>query len=168
MVIGREKEIILLNEKYVSLKSEFVALYGRRRVGKTFLVRNTFENKLTFKLTGLANVTLKQQLLNFSVALHDQHPDKKRKTVDSWMVAFQQIRQVVEKSKHKKKVIFVDELPWFDTPKAKFLQALEHFWNGWAYARKDVLLIVCGSAASWMINKLTNNKGDYITGLLKK
>lgn len=158
-IIGRSKEIELLNEKLTSDKPEFIALYGRRRIGKTYLVRNVFEDKFTFRLTGVAQATLQEQLANFNMAMLEQYPQAGHKNANNWMEAFQQIKQVIEKSKQKKKIIFIDELPWFDTAHSRFIQALEHFWNSWASNRKDVLLVVCGSAASWMINKLINNKG---------
>lgn len=159
LIIGRSKEIEILNENLASDKPEFVALYGRRRIGKTYLIRNVFEDKFTFRLTGVAQATLREQLTNFNMAMQEQHPQAGHRNATNWMEAFQQIKQVIEKSKQKKKIIFIDELPWFDTAHSKFIPALEHFWNSWASSRKDVLLVVCGSAASWMINKLINNKG---------
>jgi uncharacterized protein len=166
-MIGREYEIKLLNEKYHSEKSEFLAIYGRRRVGKTYLIRNFFQSKYTFQITGIANANLKQQLGNFELVFKEQHPKLSTKT-QNWMDAFQQIKHCIEKSRQNKKVIFIDELPWFDTPKSNFIQALEHFWNSWASARTDVILVVCGSAASWMINKLINNKGGLHNRVTQK
>lgn len=157
-MVGRERETALFDEKYFSEKSDFIALFGRRRVGKTYLIREYFKGKMTFQLTGIADATLQDQLLNFQIAMNEQFSTTIEKPT-SWIEAFQQIKKKIEKSRQKKKVIFIDELPWFDTPNSKFIRALEHFWNSWASARKDVLLIVCGSAASWMINKLINNKG---------
>ncbi len=168
LLIGRKEEIEILNEKLTSSKPEFVALYGRRRVGKTYLVRNVFDNKFTFRLTGIAQASLHDQLANFNMAMQEQHPLPGRAKANSWMEAFQQIRKVVEASKQKKKIVFIDELPWFDTPHSKFIPALEHFWNSWASARKDILLIVCGSAASWMINKLINNRGGLHNRVTQK
>lgn len=168
MIIGREKEIELLNEKLASERSEFVALYGRRRVGKTYLVRNVFDGQFTFRITGQSQATLMQQLSNFNVTMHDQHPSARRQKANDWMEAFQQIRKVVEKSKKKKKIIFIDELPWFDKTHSGFIPALEHFWNSWASERKDILLLVCGSAASWMINKLINNNGGLHNRVTQK
>lgn len=159
LIIGRSKEIEILNENLASDKPEFVALYGRRRIGKTYLIRNVFEDKFTFRLTGVAQATLQEQLTNFNMAMQEQHPQAGHRNANNWMEAFQQIKQVIEKSKQKKKIIFIDELPWFDTAHSRFIPALEHFWNSWASGRNDVLLVVCGSAASWMINKLINNKG---------
>ncbi|MBC7863667.1 MAG: AAA family ATPase [Bacteroidia bacterium] len=158
-MVGREKETKLLEEKYRAGRSDFLALYGRRRVGKTYLIREAFRGKFTFQLTGLANASLQQQLANFKIAMREQHSYLKKETAVNWMEAFQQIKKCAIRSKQKKKVLFIDELPWFDTPNSDFIQALEHFWNSWASARKDILLVVCGSSASWMINKLINNKG---------
>lgn len=159
MVIGREIETGILNDKLNSGRSEFVAIYGRRRVGKTYLIRNVFAGRFTFRITGLSNATASEQLANFNMVMAEQYPRITRPEADDWMEAFQQIRQVISRSRQKEKVVFIDELPWFDTHKSGFIPALEHFWNSWASARKDVLLIVCGSAASWMISKLINNKG---------
>lgn len=159
MIVGREQEIQLLNKKYDSDRSEFVALYGRRRVGKTYLVRTLFKDRLTFSMTGLANANLQEQLLNFRLTFNEQFPALNDEKKASWMEAFQQLKQIISRSRQRKKVIFIDELPWFDTPKSGFIKALEHFWNSWASARTDVMLIVCGSAASWMIHKLINNRG---------
>lgn len=158
-MIGREIERQILEEKLASYKSEFVALYGRRRVGKTFLVRHVFENKFTFSITGLSNASLGQQLDNFNSVLKKQYPKTKFTPATKWSEGFNLIKDLITKSKQKKKVIFFDELPWFDTAHSGFISALEHFWNDWATKRKDVLLVVCGSAASWMINKLINNRG---------
>ncbi|HWY10802.1 MAG TPA: ATP-binding protein [Bacteroidia bacterium] len=168
IIIGREKEIAILNRKMASDKSEFIAIYGRRRIGKTYLIRNVFEGKFTFRLTGLAQATLQDQLANFNTAMQEQYPVEGRKNSDNWIEAFKQIRVVVEKSKQKKKVIFIDELPWFDTARAGFVSALEHFWNSWASGRNDILLLVCGSAASWMINTLINNKGGLHNRVTQK
>lgn len=157
-IIGRQKELGLLKSLSVSGKSEFVAVYGRRRVGKTFLIREFFSNEFTFQFSGLANASTKEQLLHFSMALRRQS-GLSPKTAKNWLEAFEQLIDFIETSTHKRKVIFLDELPWLDTPRSNFIQALEHFWNGWASARHDILLIVCGSATSWMIDKLINNHG---------
>ncbi|MBP9185797.1 MAG: ATP-binding protein [Bacteroidia bacterium] len=159
-IIGRTKELDAFITLENSSKSEFVAVYGRRRVGKTYLIRNALKNNFTFQLTGLANTSMKQQLANFNVAITKFSKAKKAPDLPTtWFEAFRQLIELLEKSKTSKKVIFIDELPWLDTPKSGFISALEHFWNDWASARKDILLIVCGSAASWMISKLINNKG---------
>ncbi|MDZ4666499.1 MAG: ATP-binding protein [bacterium] len=159
-IIGRHKELTQFTALMKSKQSEFVAVYGRRRVGKTFLIRETFSNTFSFQLTGLANANLAQQLVNFSAAINNYYPTNKIWPIPkTWFEAFQQLIGLLEKTKQSKKIIFLDELPWLDTPRSNFIQALEHFWNSWASARKDILLIVCGSAASWMLNVLINNKG---------
>ena len=157
-LIGRTKEQVRLQELYESGKPEFVALYGRRRVGKTFLIRQMFENDFVFDLAGLANSNTEKQLLNFHIAIN--HSGKQEfEWVENWLLAFEQLRTLIEKSQKKRKIVFIDEIPWLDTPHSGFISALEHFWNGWACSRNDLMLIVCGSATSWIINKLVNNRG---------
>ncbi len=159
-IAGRKEELALLKSLEQSDESSFVAVYGRRRVGKTYLVRHVFEGKFSFYLTGIANVGLMPQLANFYAALVRYFPDYEDKVMpDNWFQVFQLLIKALEESDHAHKILFFDELPWLDEPNAHFISALEHFWNSWASARHDVILIVCGSAASWMINNLINNKG---------
>lgn len=159
-IIGRKKELEILDRVYTGNKSEFIILYGRRRVGKTFLVNQRFGEHFTFRMTALANATLGQQLLNFHVALMAAAPDLTAGGVPAtWFEAFQLVIRLASESKHKRKVVFFDEMPWFDSYGSDFLQALEHFWNSWASLRSDVVLVGCGSAASWMLNELIHNRG---------
>lgn len=158
--IGREKEWKKLEELKKSHRSEFVAVYGRRRVGKTVLIRKVFKNNFCFQATATANVPTKLQLLNFHTALETHNKGLGNNDLPStWFEAFQQLIAYLESLKEDKKIIFLDELPWFDTPKSYFIPSLEHFWNSWVAARNDIILIVCGSAASWIINKLINHRG---------
>lgn len=157
-MIGREKERKLLLEAYKSDCSEFVAVYGRRRVGKTYLIRETFNYLFTFQHSGLANASMRDQLLAWVDDIKETGMDIK-KTPKSWLEAFSLLKEVIKSSSNSKKVIFIDEMPWMDTPRSKFVMALEHFWNGWASARKDVLLIICGSATSWIVNNIFKNHG---------
>ena len=157
-IVGRDFEKEELESFYQSDVSEFVAVYGRRRVGKTFLIREFFRDRFDFYLTGLANGGFSEQMANFNIALRDAGL-KDQPLAKNWIYAFQQLRMLIEKSRKKKKVIFLDEMPWLDTPKSKFLSALEHFWNSWASGRNDILLIVCGSSTTWITDKLLNNKG---------
>ncbi len=171
-LIGRTKEIRKLHGYIKSRKSEFVALYGRRRVGKTYLIRQVFDGQMTFHLTGLANVGKKAQLTQFHAEYLKYFPENEGITpAADWFGAFRQLIAALEEKKSiQKKVIFLDELPWLDTRGSHFLSGLEHFWNSWASARTDILLIVCGSAASWMINNLLNNRGglhNRITARIK-
>ena len=159
-MIGRQAESATLQALKTATQSSFVAVYGRRRVGKTYLIRQVFQEQFSFQVTGLANVELPQQLSNFQGALIRDFPDLEDKPVaKDWFQAFQYLITGLEQADSPKKVIFIDELPWLDHSKSYFIAALEHFWNSWASARTDILLIVCGSAASWMINNLINNRG---------
>ena len=168
-IVGRKEEIAVLNALKNSNKSEFVAVYGRRRVGKTFLIRNVFEEPFSFQLTGTANVNLKNQLMNFHTAFVKVNPAKASKTPPkTWFDAFNQLSLFLETQPTGKKTIFLDELPWLDTPQSNFVSALEHFWNSWASYRSDVLLVVCGSAASWIINELINNRGGLHNRLTER
>ncbi len=157
-MIGREKEKEKLMRAYGSDHSQFVAIYGRRRVGKTFLVRETFNYQFTFTYTGARKVTTKTQLSLFANALKKQGLDKCPKP-HTWFEAFDLLTQLLEASPDSRKIVFLDELPWMDAPRSHFVAALENFWNGWATARRDILLVVCGSASSWIINKIFKNHG---------
>ena len=156
-IIGRTFEKQKLTEIIESGKAEFVAIYGRRRVGKTFLVKEFFDNQFAFYATGLANSNTKTQLVNFSIFLNKSF-NKEFKTPTNWLEAFN-ILQTELSDIQGDKIIFIDELPWFDTKKSDFLTGLEFFWNSWASTQSGLKLFVCGSAASWMINKLIRNKG---------
>ena len=158
-IIGREKELAALNTYYNSNAPEFLAVYGRRRVGKTFLIREFFKDRLDFYVTGLAAGKKEEQLKVWNNAVKNSFGGSDN-TSDNWLDAFTLLRGKIEKTKKKKKkVLFIDEAPWMDTQKSGFLTALEHFWNGWASGRTDILLIICGSATSWVINNLFRNKG---------
>jgi uncharacterized protein len=158
-LIGRVREIEKINSLMASPKSEFLAVYGRRRVGKTFLIREYFQNNFDFYATGLANGNTKQQLTNFSIYLNNYF-EGNHAIQENWLLTFNLLIKALEKKETtKKKVIFIDEMPWMDSKKSDFMMGLEFFWNSWASARKDILLIVCGSAASWMINNLIKNTG---------
>jgi uncharacterized protein len=160
ILIGRKAEIAILEKAKNAQKSAFIAVYGRRRVGKTFLIRKTLENEFTFQVTGIANATLKHQLLKFHTSLLKYFPTiEAAKPPKNWFEAFELLMHCLEHSADERKIVFFDELPWMDTPQSYFIAALEHFWNSWASARSDVMLVVCGSAASWMIGNLLNNRG---------
>ncbi|MBR6248677.1 MAG: ATP-binding protein [Muribaculaceae bacterium] len=159
-LIGREQEIAQLDKCMTSDKSELVVLYGRRRVGKTFLVRNYFNNSFTFTYTGVKGFTKTQQLSNFAKALQLYGNLAERPALVDWIGAFDMLEQVLMRANSDgKKVIFLDEMPWIDTQKSDFVSALENFWNGWAAHQGDIVLIACGSATSWIVDKLLHNKG---------
>lgn len=158
MIIGRKSEQKELIDAANSDYSRFVAVYGRRRVGKTFLIRETFNYNFTFQHTGLARGKMKDQLLNFRTSIQAAS-GRKYAQFKSWYEAFFALEEWLSTLPQGKKIIFFDELPWMDTPRSNFISGLEHFWNSWASSRKDILLIVCGSATSWIVNKLINNHG---------
>jgi uncharacterized protein len=159
-IIGRIEEIKEFQQILASEKSEFLAVFGRRRIGKTFLVRQYFKDQFSLYLTGLENGTKQKQLDNFyNVLLPNFTLKKNDKKATNWLDAFQHLQQYLAKEKKKKKVIFLDELPWLATAKSDFMLALDNFWNHWASARTDIVLIVCGSAASWIIENVLQNKG---------
>lgn len=170
-LIGREKEQSILKDLLTTPESEFVALYGRRRVGKTFLVETVYKKEIVFSITGLNKVNKSLQLENFTNVLNAQlagiaqipTPPK------SWLKAFDILKHYLEGLEEKgKMVIFIDELPWLSTPKSGFLPALENFWNSWAAKRTDVVLLVCGSAASWMISNIVRSRGGLHNRITKR
>jgi len=172
-IIGREIEQRILQQAVFSKTAEFIAIYGRRRVGKTFLVKEFFAHQICFELIGVHHASFSQQLNNFAVSLgkaigkgfQTQRPA-------SWQEAFLQLEQYLEapeqKKKPGKKVIFFDELPWLNTVRSNFIQGLEHFWNSYASGRNDLILVVCGSAASWMIQQIVRAKGGLHNRLTRQ
>ena len=167
MIIGRKEEQQILHSAVQSENSEFVAVYGRRRVGKTYLIRETFGYKFTFQHTGLAKGNTKEQLFSFAISLRDAGYDD-CPIPKSWLEAFSLLSTYLKNSTDEKKIVFLDELPWMDTARSNFISAFEHFWNGWASARKDIVLIICGSATSWIINKVINDHGGLHNRVTKQ
>lgn len=160
MRVGREKEINLLQGLLEEEESQFVAIYGRRRVGKTFLIREAFNYDFAFQHTGIYGATLREQIDEFVESLYSAGMKKTKEIPNNWNEAFHLLERFIDKSKSKqKKVIFIDEMPWMDTHKSNFVRSLDHFWNSWTTARKDIILIICGSATSWIINNIIMNYG---------
>lgn len=159
LFIGREYEIRQLEKYRDSKESEFIIVYGRRRVGKTFLVKEFFDDTYDFKVTGLYKKPKKTQLKNFYLALLEYGASVKKVPSD-WLEAFAELKKLLKGLKvERKKIIFIDELPWLDTPKSEFLSAFEGFWNGWGAQQNDLMLVVCGSATTWITNKILSDKG---------
>jgi hypothetical protein len=162
-ISGRAREQRILERLFATEKSEFLTLYGRRRVGKTFLIRNFFEKKpcLFFYVTGIQEGKLKEQLGQFtkqmSAIFYEGIPIVSYK---SWSEAFEALTTAMLKvSKRQKIVLFFDEFPWMATKRSGLLSALEYFWNRhWTHDPR-LKLIICGSSASWIIDKIVNNKG---------
>lgn len=161
ILVGRKHEQQELRRIYASGEAEMVVVYGRRRVGKTFLVNQMFAAEgFSFKVTGLHRKRMSLQLENFIFALREYAADAALPTPANWMEAFSMLREYL-KNTHtgQRRVLFFDELPWMDTKGSQFLSAFEWFWNGWGSAQDDLMLIVCGSATNWIINKLFKHKG---------
>ena len=165
-LIGRKQEQRELLDLYKSNGAEFVAVYGRRRVGKTFLVDETLGSHITIRHAGLSPIDdngkrnmLKDQLKHFYHSLLSQGM-KKSKCPSSWLEAFFMLEMYLQSIDNgSRQVVFLDELPWMDTPRSGFVTALEGFWNGWACHRHNIMLVVCGSATSWILDNLINNHG---------
>ena len=168
-LIGREKEQAELRRCYESERSEFVVVYGRRRIGKTFLVNKVYGESLAFHFTGYHNAPMERQLELFAKALQQCGQLTVQPRLDSWYHAFDALEQVLSARRQKgKKVLFFDEMPWVDTYNSGFVSALEGFWNAWAAQRDDVMLIACGSATSWMADKLIENQGGLYNRVTSK
>jgi hypothetical protein len=170
-IIGRQLEREELQRIYDAEGSKFVAVYGRRRVGKTFLIKEHFKDKLTFWHTGLSpydrdkKFLLRDQLQAFHYSLQD-YGLQGEACPKSWLEAFRLLQKLLtQKNDGTRQVVFIDELPWMDTARSRFIPAFEHFWNGWAAKQDNVVLIVCGSATSWMEDNLINNKGGLYNRL---
>ena len=167
-MIGREEERRSFAKAMSAKESQFIALYGRRRVGKTYLVRESLGRDFVFEHVGVYDGTYDEELESFGKSL-SKWGLKDVQKIGSWMSAFDELERLVTSSRKSRKVVFIDELPWMDTPKSKFLPALCHFWNSFASARKDIVLVVCGSAASWMLKKIVQDKGglhDRVTDII--
>lgn len=159
-IIGRKKEIELLINNYKSNQSEFIVVYGRRRIGKTYLINNVFDEQFSFSYIGGHHLTSEQQLAKFGDALKKYSRSAFAPRLKDWFEAFRHLQAYIESLPDKqRKLIFFDEMPWIDTQHSDFVTALEDFWNSWAALRRDICFIACGSASSWMVDKLVENQG---------
>lgn len=161
-LIGREYEIEKLNKMLIPGQPDFLAVYGRRRVGKTFLIRQHLKDNIVFDFTGTKAGTTEQQLINFyEEYLKRIRIKKPKQPPSSWQEAFSWLATYLAKLpvKKQKQVVFIDEMPWADNPKSGFISALEFFWNRHVSNMDNILLIACGSATSWIKKKLINARG---------
>ncbi len=172
---GRERDIALLEQLYGSKRSEFVVVYGRRRVGKTYLVSELFKSRFTFYHIGLSpiqqgkNNILHEQLHAFYVTLRSYGMDSDVPQPNNWLDAFELLKSLlIRKQNGERQVVFIDEMPWLDTPRSNFISAFEHFWNGWGARQDNLMLIVCGSATSWMKQTLIDNKGGLYNRITRE
>jgi uncharacterized protein len=169
-MVGRVEEIKILDDALQSAQSELIAIYGRRRIGKTYLIREYFAKQLVFSMSGLYEGTIAEQLREFTACLKLAYKSELTfQNPKDWFEAFGMLKTLIESQPKKaKKVIFLDEVPWLATPKSRFLTAFESFWNGWASARTDIVLIICGSASAWMIQKIEKSKGGLYNRVTKR
>lgn len=162
-ITGRSRELGLLKDLFDSKKAEFIAIYGRRRIGKTFLIRNFMSSLpcVFFHVTGLQKGSIKEQLEEFSKQLGETfYQGASIKTRTRWRDAFEDLTQAISKvSKKQKIVLFFDELPWMATPRSRLVTALELYWNRYWVFDDRIKLVICGSATSWIIENIINNKG---------
>jgi hypothetical protein len=155
-LVGRRSERLALLDALRSPEAELVAVYGRRRVGKTFLIREVYGGAICFEHVGMHDAGLSRQLRAFAGALGLPSPPA------DWQRAFEQLRELVAarlRRRRSKQVVFFDEVPWLASRRSGFLSAFEHFWNGWAVRQPRLVVVICGSAASWMLQKIVRQRG---------
>ncbi len=167
-ILGRVLEKNRLTDTLNSHRSELVAVYGRRRIGKTYLIREFFSERIIFSFIGLSDESKSKQIKNFVLKLHE-YTDSKFKNEPlptDWLEAFSLLKRYLKtiKETKKKKVLFIDEFPWIDSQKSGFLSAFENFWNDYCTSRSDLIVVICGSAASYMVKKIIRN----VKGLSKR
>jgi uncharacterized protein len=159
-MVGRTEEVEILNGLLQTKEAEMVAVLGRRRVGKTYLIRETFGENIVFEFVGIQNGKMNEQIYSFTFALKQAFgKDSVPNIINNWLEAFELLIELLSKNESKKKpVIFIDELPWIASPKSDFMKAFGFFWNSWA-SKNNIVVAICGSAASWMIKQVIQNKG---------
>ena len=157
-IIGREYEQKILANICEEQEARLIAIYGRRRVGKTYLVKRFFNEKFDFFFTGSYQTLMKDQLVLFQRAMKE-YTGKECPLPKNWFDAFSLLWDYLKGLRKKRLVVFLDELPWMDTPKSNFHSAFSYFWNTWASTRNGMKLIVCGSATTWMLDKIIGDKG---------
>ena len=158
LFIGREYEKSLIQQYLDSPKAELVAIYGRRRVGKTYLVKSFFQNQFDFYFTGMYETSRAVHLSLFRKEL-SRLTSEKVPPLKDWFTAFDALKDYLKTLNKKKLVVFLDELPWMDTPRSNFLAAFSNFWNTWGSTQPNLKLFVCGSATTWMLDKFVGDKG---------
>lgn len=172
-MVGRKEECLVLEDAVNSGRPEFLALYGRRRVGKTYLVKEYFKDSFSFYATGVHGCNTRQQLKIFKEALV-KYGDATQTVPKDWFEAFSRLevllqdKKTVRDYKSGRRVVFLDELPWMDTPRSDFKSALDYFWNSWGSSQKDLLLIICGSATSWIIDNVVKDTGGFYNRLTRQ
>lgn len=170
IVIGRTLEKEKLDAALSSSRSELIAVYGRRRIGKTYLIREYYSKQIIFSFSGLRNATRQDQIENFMLELKERTDAFNGEKPDNWLQAFNILKHYLKslRKTQKKKVIFIDEFPWVDTMRSGFLPAFENFWNAYCTTRDDLVVVICGSAASYMLKKIIKNRGGLHNRITRK
>ena len=171
-IIGRRSEQDDLEEWCRSRKAELICVYGRRRVGKTYLVESMFRNRIAFSATGSEDKRVKPQLRVFAGALQ-RHGERAKSVPTDWFEAFDRLRELLEqpdvtRTENGRRIVFLDEFPWFATKRSDFLTAFADFWNAWASKQRDMIVIICGSATSWIIKNLFENTGSMFDRITRR
>lgn len=169
-MIGRGHETQIMLDLVKSTKAEMLVVYGRRRVGKTYLIKNVYQSMMCFDFTGTQNASKANQLFKFSEKLRERFPESQfSDSVKTWNEAFLALKKclIEVQIKDQKQVIFFDELPWLASAKSDFLEELGYWWNDWA-SQKNVIVVLCGSAASWMLKKVIHHRGGLHNRVTKK
>ena len=166
-LIGRNAETQELEKRFNSGKPEFVAVYGRRRIGKTYLIKNVFAKRLAFYMTGTYDATRKEQLSHFA-RQYSEYTGGYCAVPNDWGEAFELLKSLIKTYKKKRAVVFLDELPWLDSRKSGFLKELELFWNSWGSDCNNLMLIVCGSSTTWVTSKIIGDRGGLHNRLTKR
>ncbi len=158
IVVGREIEISKLNALLEYDNAELVMVYGRRRVGKTYIIKNTYGTKMDFQFTGGKFTDTDEHLEQWALKLTEAAAGKIHfETPKDWLQAFRQLQTYLDSLRSsKKRIVFLDEVPWLDKHKSGFLAALEYHWNDWM-TDQNLILVLCGSATSWMLKNIMNN-----------
>ena len=167
-IIGRKTEMETIKSFLKDDKAHLLAVIGRRRVGKTFLIREVYKEEKVFEMTGLKDADLNKQLINFKLQLnHYFQNDQPFKKPDSWLMAFNKLTEaLIKQASKKKQVVFFDEVPWIASKRSGFTEALAHWWNNWA-SQQNIVVVICGSAASWMLEHVVNAKGGLHNRITK-
>ena len=172
-MIGRKEERAVLDDCLSSTRPEFLVVYGRRRVGKTFLIKEYFQDSFSFYATGVTGLNTKKQLRVFKEAL-EKYGNRKQTIPKDWFEAFGRLEEVLSSDtvardcRSGKRIVFLDELPWMDTARSDFRSALDYFWNSWGSSQKDLVLIVCGSASSWILNNIVKDTGGFYNRITRQ
>ena len=168
LFVGREEEIMTLQSLLNSEQADLVAMIGRRRIGKTYLVKNAFKNQFAFHITGVKNTDKETMIQAFVAKIEELSKSKFPITApNNWMEAFRLLKNYLLSIKgNQKKIVFLDEFPWMDSHKSGFLSAFEFFWNDWA-VDQNIAVVLCGSSTSWMLANVLNNKAGLHNRITK-